>query len=196
SDIGAHALKTGMLANAPIIDTVAKKLREYGLKNIVVDPVMVATSGDLLIQKNAVNALRNYLIPLATVVTPNIPEAEELTGMKLRASKDIEEAVRRIVKMGARSVVIKGGHRSGPAVDLFYDGKKMTALHAPRIRTQNTHGTGCTFSAAIAAHLARGETLDRAVALAKKFITQAIRSSFTIGAGHSPVHHFYRFWQK
>ena len=194
-DIGAHALKTGMLANAAIIDIVANKIREHRLKNIVVDPVMVATSGDLLIQKSAVAALRNKLIPLAMVVTPNIAEAEELTGMKLLTSADIEEAAKRIVKMGARSVVIKGGHLKGPAIDLFYDGKKFIELTAPRIRTKNTHGTGCTFSAAIAAYLAKGATLERAVMLAKKFITQAIRSSFSIGAGHSPVHHFHRFWK-
>jgi hydroxymethylpyrimidine/phosphomethylpyrimidine kinase len=194
-DIGADALKTGMLANKAIIDTVAKKIREHHLKNVVVDPVMVATSGDLLIQKNAVAALRNKLIPLATIVTPNIPEAEELTGMKLRTSADIEEAARRIIRLGAKNVIIKGGHGSGPAVDLFYDGKKFTALNAPRIRTENTHGTGCTFSAAIAAYLAKGERLERAVALAKKYITDSIRFSFTIGAGHSPVHHFFRFWK-
>jgi len=157
--------------------------------------VMVATSGDLLIQKSAVVALCKMLIPLAMVVTPNIPEAEAVTGMKLRTSEDIQEAARRIVKLGAQSVVIKGGHRSGPAVDFFYDGKKLTALHAPRIRTQNTHGTGCTFSAAIAAYLAKGEKLDRAVAHSKQFITRAIRSSFPIGAGHSPVHHFHGFWK-
>jgi hydroxymethylpyrimidine/phosphomethylpyrimidine kinase len=195
SDIGAHALKTGMLANAPIIDTVAKKIREHRLKNFVVDPVMVATSGDLLIQKNAVAALRNHLLPLATVATPNIPEAEELTGMNLRTSEDIEEAARRIVKIGAQSVVIKGGHRLGPAVDLFYNGRNFSALYAPRIRTQNTHGTGCTLSAAIAAYLAKGESVENAVALAKKFVTAAIKASFTIGAGHSPVHHFHRFWK-
>ena len=194
-DIGAHALKTGMLANVAIIDTVAKKIREHRLKNIVVDPVMVATSGDLLIQKNAVATLRTKLIPLATVVTPNIPEAEELTGMELRTSADIEEAAKRILKMGAKTVVIKGGHLKGPAVDLFFNGKKFTALNAPRIRTKNTHGTGCTFSAAIAAFLAKGEEIERAAALAKKFITQAIQASFSIGAGHSPVHHFYRFWK-
>jgi hydroxymethylpyrimidine/phosphomethylpyrimidine kinase len=194
-DIGAHALKTGMLANAAIIDVVAKKIAEHRLKNIVVDPVMVATSGDLLIQKSAVAALRTKLIPLANVVTPNIPEAEELTGMKLLTAADIEEAARRIVKMGARTVVIKGGHLKGPAIDLFYDGKKFIELTAPRIHTKNTHGTGCTFSAAIAAYLAKGEKLDSAVALAKKFITRAIQSSFSIGAGHSPVHHFYRFWK-
>jgi len=196
SDIGAHALKTGMLADAAIIKAVAGKIREHHLKNLVVDPVMVATSGDLLIEKNAVAALRAALIPLAAVVTPNIPEAEELTGLKLRAAKDIEEAARRIVGMGAGSVVIKGGHRRGPALDLFFDGKKFRALNAPRVRTRNTHGTGCTFSAAIAAYLARGETLESAVALAKRYITGAIRAGFTVGAGHSPVHHFYRMWKK
>jgi hydroxymethylpyrimidine/phosphomethylpyrimidine kinase len=195
SDIGAHALKTGMLADAAIIKAVAGKIREHRLKNLVVDPVMVATSGDLLIAKNAVATLRAALIPLAAVVTPNIPEAEELTGLKLRAAKDIEDAARRIVAMGAGSVVIKGGHRRGPALDLFFDGKKFRALRATRIRTRNTHGTGCTFSAAIAAYLAKGETLENAVALAKRFITGAIRAGFTVGAGHSPVHHFYRLWK-
>jgi hydroxymethylpyrimidine/phosphomethylpyrimidine kinase len=185
-----------MLANAAIIKAVAGKIREHRLKNLVVDPVMVATSGDLLIEKNAIAALRAALIPLAAVVTPNIPEAEELTGLKLRAAKDIEGAARRIVAMGAGSVVIKGGHRRGPALDLFFDGKKFRALRAPRIRTRNTHGTGCTFSAAIAAYLAKGETLESAVALAKRYITAAIRAGFAIGAGHSPVHHFYRLWKE
>ena len=114
-----------MLANTAIIQMVAKKIQQHRLKNLVVDPVMVATSGDLLIKKNAVTALRSILIPLAAVVTPNIPEAEELTGIKLRTPEDIEEAARRIVEMGAKTVVIKGGHRRGPAVDLFFDGKKF-----------------------------------------------------------------------
>ena len=196
SDIGAHALKTGMLADAAIIHTVAGKIREHRLKNLVVDPVMVATSGDLLIEKNAVAALRAVLIPLAAVVTPNIPAAEELSGLKLGTAKDIEDAARRIVAMGAGSVVIKGGHRRGPALDLFFDGKTFRALGTPRIRTRNTHGTGCTFSAAIAAYLAKGETLESAVALAKRYITAAIRAGFAIGAGHSPVHHFYRMWKE
>jgi hydroxymethylpyrimidine/phosphomethylpyrimidine kinase len=195
SDIGAHALKTGMLANAAIIDAVANRIREQRLKNLVVDPVMVATSGDLLIQKNAVAALRTTLMPLAAVVTPNLPEAEELTGMSLRRSDEIRDAAKRIVDLGARTVLIKGGHRKGPAVDLFYDGKNFRVLTAPRIRTRNTHGTGCTLSAAIAAYLAKGETVESAVALAKKFISAAIKASFAIGAGHSPVHHFYRFWK-
>jgi hydroxymethylpyrimidine/phosphomethylpyrimidine kinase len=193
-DIGAHALKTGMLANAAIIGVVAQKIRQHRLKNCVVDPVMVATSGDLLIKKNAVAALRSLLIPLAAVVTPNIPEAEELTGTQLLSAEQIEEAARQIVAMGAKAVVIKGGHLKGPAVDLFFDGKKMRALNAPRIRTRHTHGTGCTFSAAIAAYLAKGENIESAVRSAKKYITAAIRAGFTVGAGHSPVHHFYQLW--
>lgn len=194
-DIGAHALKTGMLANASIIEIVAKIIRERRLKRVVVDPVMVATSGDLLIKRNAVASLRVKLIPLAAVVTPNIPEAEELTGMKLRTAAEIAEAAQRIVRMGAQTVVIKGGHLQGPAVDLFFDGRKFFPLSAPRIRTKNTHGTGCTFSAAIAAFLAKGERVETAVMLAKKFITHAIRSGFAVGSGHNPVHHFYGLWK-
>ena len=194
-DIGADALKTGMLANAAIIHTVTAKIKQYKLRNLVVDPVMVATSGDLLLKKNAVVALRNQLIPLAVIVTPNIAEAEALTGLKLNRAAAIEEAARRIVDLGARSVVIKGGHRRGPATDLFYDGKHFRELRAPRIRTRHTHGTGCTLSAAIAAYLAKEENVESAVMLAKKFITEAIRQSFAIGSGHSPVHHFYRFWK-
>jgi hydroxymethylpyrimidine/phosphomethylpyrimidine kinase len=194
-DIGAHALKTGMLANATLIEMIAAKIQQYSLKTLVVDPVMVAKSGDLLLRKDAVQALRSRLIPLAQVVTPNLPEAEELTGMKLTRAKDIEEAGRRIVGMGAKSVVIKGGHRKGPAVDVFFDGKKIRELRSPRIRSRHTHGTGCTFSAAIAAYLAKGEKVENSVSLAKQYITEAIRNGFAIGSGHSPVHHFYRFWK-
>ncbi|HUF41942.1 MAG TPA: bifunctional hydroxymethylpyrimidine kinase/phosphomethylpyrimidine kinase [Verrucomicrobiae bacterium] len=195
-DIGAHAAKTGMLASAAIIDVVAAKVVERRLKNLVVDPVMVATSGDLLIKKSAVAALRARLLPLAAVATPNLPEAEELTGLKLRSFEEIADAARRIVEMGARSVIIKGGHGKGPAVDLFFDGKRFAALSAPRIRTKSTHGTGCTFAAAIAAYLAKGESIEGAVRLAKEYITAAIRAGFRVGAGHSPVHHFYQLWEK
>lgn len=194
-DIGAHAVKTGMLANSAIINIVAEKIRQHRVKNLVVDPVMVATSGDLLIQKSAVAALRGKLFPLATVVTPNIPEAEVLTGMKLETDEDIKEAAKRIVKMGAKSVLIKGGHLKGPATDHFFDGKAFIELHAPRIRTNNNHGTGCTLSAAIAANLAKGESLEAAVRNAKRYITEALRHSYRIGSGHSPVHHFYRYWK-
>jgi hydroxymethylpyrimidine/phosphomethylpyrimidine kinase len=196
SDIGADALKTGMLANSKIIEIVAEKIREHRLTNLVVDPVMVAKSGDLLLRPEAIDTLKSRLIPLATVVTPNLPEAEQLTGLQLTRSQAVKEAARRIVAMGARSVVIKGGHNKGPATDLFYDGKKFRELSAPRIRTANTHGTGCTFSAAIAANLAKGEKLESAVAHAKSYITQAIRKGFAVGAGHSPVNHFYRFWNE
>jgi len=195
SDIGADALKTGMLANSAIIEVVAEKIRAYRLTNLVVDPVMVAKSGDLLLRPEAIDALKTRLIPLATLVTPNLPEAEQLTGIHGSRLSELQEAARRIIGMGARSVVIKGGHGSGPAMDLFYDGKKFHKFSAARIRTANTHGTGCTFSAAIAANLAKGEKLESAVAHAKSYITQAIRRGFTIGGGHSPVHHFYRFWR-
>jgi hydroxymethylpyrimidine/phosphomethylpyrimidine kinase len=194
-DIGADALKTGMLANASLIELIAAKIRAYDLKNLVVDPVMVAKSGDLLLRKDAIQALCTHLIPVAQVVTPNLPEAQELTGMKLTRTKEIEEAARRIIAMGAKSVVIKGGHRKGPAIDLFFDGKKIRTLRSPRIHTRHTHGTGCTFSAAIAAYLAKGKKIEDAVAMAKKYITQAIRRGFAVGLGHSPVHHFYRFWK-
>jgi hydroxymethylpyrimidine/phosphomethylpyrimidine kinase len=193
-DIGADAVKTGMLANSAIIEIVAAKIREYHLTNLVVDPVMVAKSGDLLLRADAIEALKSRLIPLATVVTPNLPEAEQLTGVHGARMKDLQEAARLIVAMGAKSVVIKGGHRKGPATDLFYDGKKFRSFSAARIATKNTHGTGCTFSAAIAANLAKGEKLEQAVAHAKSYMTGAIRKSFAIGSGHSPVNHFYYFW--
>jgi len=194
-DIGAQALKTGMLANSAIIEIVAEKIREHRLRNLVVDPVMVAKGGDLLLRPEAIEALRSRLIPLAVIVTPNLPEAEQLTGIRCTRLREIKECARQIIAMGARSVVIKGGHRKGPATDIFYDGKKFRELSAPRLRTANTHGTGCTFSAAIAAGLAKGEKLENAVVQAKRYITHAIRKGFAIGSGHSPVHHFYRFWK-
>lgn len=196
ADIGAHAVKTGMLANALIIETVAEKLQQHKLANVVVDPVMVATSGDLLLQKNAVSALRSLLIPLATVVTPNIAEANQLAGVTITNSRDIRRAAQRIVDLGAQTVVIKGGHRRGPATDLFFDGKKFRQLRTTRIRTAHTHGTGCTLSAAITAYLARGEKLESAIMHAKTYITAAIRKGFAVGSGHGPVHHFFRYWGK
>ncbi len=195
-DIDVNAVKTGMLATAPIIEMVAASLRRRKLENIVVDPVMVATSGDLLLKKNAIETLRADLIPLADLVTPNIPEAEALTGMHIRTVKEIQRAAGRILDMGAHSVIIKGGHRRGPAADLYFDGKKFRELRTRRIRTHHTHGTGCTFSAAIAAYLARGEALESAVVQAKTYITAAIRHSFPVGAGDGPVHHFYRWWNR
>jgi hydroxymethylpyrimidine/phosphomethylpyrimidine kinase len=194
-DLTIHAFKTGMIANAEIIEIVAAKTGEHRLKNLVVDPVMVAKSGALLLRKSAVQALRARLVPLATVVTPNIPEAEALAGLRLKNEKTIREAAQRILDMGAQSVVIKGGHRRGPAVDIFYDGNKFLPLKVPRIKTRHTHGTGCTFSAAITAYLAQGFELETAVVLSKRYITQAIKKAFPIGSGHSPVHHFYNLWR-
>jgi hydroxymethylpyrimidine/phosphomethylpyrimidine kinase len=195
-DLRIRALKTGMIANAAIIEVVAAKVREHELRNLVVDPVMIAKSGDLLLRKSAINLLRSRLLPLATVVTPNLPEAEELTGHKLKSDKTIRDAAKKILDMGAQTVVIKGGHRRGPAVDIFYDGKKFLPLKSRRIKTRHTHGTGCTFSAAITAYLARGADLETAVILSKRYITQAIKNAFPIGSGHSPVHHFYGFWRQ
>ena len=195
-DIGADAIKTGMLSNSAIIEVVAEKVREYKMSNLVVDPVMVAKSGDLLLRADAIEALKSRLIPLAMIVTPNLPEAEQLTGIGGTRVQSLKDAARKILDMGAKSVVIKGGHRKGPATDLFYDGKKFRSFSAARVRTKNTHGTGCTFSAAITANLAKGEKLEQAVSHAKTYMTRAIRKSFMIGSGHSPVHHFYDFWRQ
>jgi hydroxymethylpyrimidine/phosphomethylpyrimidine kinase len=191
NDIGADAVKTGMLLDAAIVKLVAARIRAHRLRNLVVDPVMVAKSGDLLLRKDAIAALKTKLIPLATVVTPNVPEAEKLTGIRLKRPEDFKEAARRILALGAKTVVIKGGHRRGPAADLFYDGKKFREFSAPRLRTRNTHGTGCTFAAAIAAHLAKGAKPKEAVRRAKRYLTRAIAESYPIGAGHGPVNHFF-----
>ena len=194
SDIGADAVKTGMLANARIIRTVADKVQEHGIQRLVVDPVMVAKGGHVLLRPDAIRTLRTRLFPLATVVTPNLPEAQALTGVEGTGVRAIKEMARHIVGMGARSVVVKGGHRKGAATDVFYDGTAFCEFPARRVRTKNTHGTGCTYSAALACGLARNKELETAVAEAKEFITQAIRQAFSIGSGHSPVHHFHGYW--
>jgi hydroxymethylpyrimidine/phosphomethylpyrimidine kinase len=193
-DIGAQAAKTGMLANAGIIRAVAKKMAQYRVTNLVVDPVMVAKGGDVLLRRDAIDTLRSDLMPLAAVVTPNLPEACELAGIEGASLRQIREMAHRIIDLGPRSVVIKGGHRRGPANDLFYDGSAFHELPAARIPTKNTHGTGCTYSAAITAYLARGKTIEEAVSGAKRFITAAIQHAFSIGSGHGPVHHFHREW--
>jgi len=197
SDIRPDAAKTGMLANAAIIEVVARKMKEHALPNLVIDPIMVAKSGDSLLRREAVAALRDLLLPLATVVTPNLPEAAILTGRDLDSADEIRRAAREIVAMGAGAVVVKGGHRQGHvAVDLLYDGRQFREYAAPRIETTSTHGTGCTFASAIAAFLARGEPLAEAVGQAKEYLTEALRHAYPIGRGHGPVHHFYRFWKE
>ncbi len=194
TDIGADAVKTGMLASSSIVEVVARQLKTFRVTALVVDPVMVAKSGDSLLREDAVEALRTLLVPLAAVVTPNIPEAEVLTGVKIVSDHDMRRAAESIVGMGCGSVVVKGGHRDEPATDLFYDGDRFQEFTAPRIDTNNTHGTGCTFASAVAAGLAKGLTLLEAVAQAKEFVTAAIGSSFPIGQGHGPLNHFYQFW--
>jgi len=197
ADIRPDAVKTGMLASAPIIEVVAAKVREHGLPNLVVDPVMVAKSGDRLLREDAVAALRDLLLPLCAVVTPNLPEAEVLAGHSIGSDEDARRAAEEIVGLGAGAVVVKGGHRgTAEAVDILYDGNAFLEYSAPRIDTTSTHGTGCTFASAIAAYLARGEPLAEAVGQAKEYLTEALRRAYPIGGGHGPVHHFYRWWKE
>jgi hydroxymethylpyrimidine/phosphomethylpyrimidine kinase len=195
SDIGTDAAKTGMLSSAAIIAVVADGVLRHGITNLVVDPVMVAKSGDHLLRQDAVGALRELLLPLALVVTPNIPEAEVLAGMTIATDDDRREAARRIAAFGPRYVIVKGGHAHGDPVDFLYDGTTIIPIDAgPRIDTPNTHGTGCTFSSAITAGLAKGHGVECAVRDAKTYITEALRHSYRVGAGHSPVHHFHAWW--
>lgn len=191
SDIGADAVKTGMLSSVAIISCVSDALRSYNVKTLVVDPVMVSKSGDRLLKSNASNALRDNLFPLATIVTPNIPEAEALTGITITSPSDVADAALRILKTGARAVIVKGGHLKGDPVDRLFSEGIMREFTVPRIASKNTHGTGCTFAAAIAAGLAHSLSLDDAVCQAKKFVTEAIRTARPIGRGHGPLNHFH-----
>jgi hydroxymethylpyrimidine/phosphomethylpyrimidine kinase len=191
-DIGADAAKTGMLSSAAIIAAVAGRARRWNLR-LVVDPVMVAKGGAPLLRPDAVATLRAVLLPLAEVVTPNLHEAAVITGRPVETLEQMREAARAIQALGPRAVVVKGGHRPDDPVDVFYDGERIVELREERIATPHTHGTGCTFSAAIAAYLARGLTVAEAVAEAKRYITGAIRHAPGLGHGHGPVEHF---WQK
>ncbi len=187
-DLGADAVKTGMLANAGIIEAVADRVRRHRVRRLVVDPVMVAKSGDPLLRPDARDALVRELLPLALVVTPNLPEAEVLVKRPVRDRREMEEAARALHDLGAAVVVVKGGHQdTDEAADVCYDGRTVQVFRAPRLPTRNTHGTGCTFSAAIAAWLALGLDPAGAVARAKAFITDAIRQSLAIGGGRGPT---------
>ncbi len=189
TDIGVDAAKTGMLASAAIIDVVAAKSREHRIKRLVVDPVMIATSGAPLLPPAAIDTLRRVLLPLAMVVTPNLHEAAALTGRPVNTESEMEEAARAIHALGPRYVVVKGGHLEGSAesVDLLFDGQQIRRFASPRIDTQHTHGTGCIFSAAIAAGLAVGRSPEDAVARAKQFVTDAIEGGLSLGRGHGPA---------
>ncbi len=193
SDLRPAAIKSGMLANSEIISAVAEEIERFGLANYVLDPVMVATSGDLLIERDAVTAILDELIPLATLVTPNVHEAAVLTGVEVMDRRGMETAARILLSKGAKCVLIKGGDTSGDSrgkiVDLFFDGE-FTAYEHNRIDSTSTHGTGCTLSAAIAARLALGDELHAAVATAIDYVQEAIRSAPGLGSGHGPLNHF------
>ena len=191
SDIGVNAVKTGMLSSAEVVRLVAEKVREHGITKLVVDPVMVSKSGDSLLAEDARDALRESLIPHAMVVTPNIPEASILTGLPIEGLEDMYRAAKELHQLGSRWVVLKGGHLpdSEEAVDLLYDGRLFERVPAPRIQTKHTHGTGCTFSAAIAAGLGRDLNFREAVQVAKHYVSQAITEAPELGHGHGPINH-------
>jgi hydroxymethylpyrimidine/phosphomethylpyrimidine kinase len=186
------AVKTGMLANRDIVAAVADLLRRLALPHVVVDPVMVAKGGARLLDRDAEHAYVEQLFPVAHLLTPNLPEAEALLARPVRTREAMRQAARDLVAMGPRAVVVKGGHLEGDeAVDVFHDGRRLEELAAPRLATPNTHGTGCTFSAAIAARLALGAEMLEAVRGAKDYLTEAIRRSYRVGHGHGPVDHLH-----
>ncbi|MGC5775764.1 bifunctional hydroxymethylpyrimidine kinase/phosphomethylpyrimidine kinase [Paenibacillus pabuli] len=191
-DFQPTAVKTGMLYSAEIIRLVAGKWQQYGWSNLVIDPVMVAKGGAPLLQQEAIQALITELLPHALITTPNIPEAELLTGMSITNLSQREEAARRMVQMGSTYALVKGGHDegSGMIVDVLYDGQSFHYLENVRVVTRHTHGTGCTYSAAITAELAKGSAVLAAVTTARAFIQAAIEDELGIGAGHGPTNHF------
>lgn len=194
SDFGTDAAKCGMLSTAGIIGAVAAKLKEHRVEKLVVDPVMIAKSGDRLLQPEARAALIADILPLALVLTPNLHEAAALAEMPIATREDMEVAARKIAQLGPRNVLVKGGHLKGDAVDILFDGRDVTAFSTPRIDSPSTHGTGCTFSAAIAAGLAKGRPLPDAARDAKAYVTRAIREGFSPGRGVGVLRHFLTEW--
>lgn len=191
-DIGADAIKTGMLFTEEIITHVAKWIEESDTPNIVVDPVMIGKMGSALLKDDAIEAVKTKLIPLATIITPNMPEAErllELEQQELSSVDDLKQAAVELQKLGTQYVLVKGGRLEGPAIDVLFDGKEFRVLEAPRIDTIHTNGAGCSYSAAITAQLAKGKSVHEAVEEAKKFITAAIRHSITFKRGVGPTYH-------
>ncbi|MBL4646283.1 MAG: bifunctional hydroxymethylpyrimidine kinase/phosphomethylpyrimidine kinase [Hyphomicrobiales bacterium] len=200
SDLAVGATKIGMLSQSKIIEVVAQGLKTHSAKNIVLDPVMVATSGDLLLSKDAVDALKSVLIPIADIITPNLQEAAVLLNTVPATNRDeLEKQAQQLLKLGASAVLLKGGHFDEPtADDLFVSATEKRWYSAPRIDTKNTHGTGCTLSSAIASGLAKGLSLESAIEQAKNYLSQAIAHAdeLTIGNGHGPVHHFFAVWDR
>jgi hydroxymethylpyrimidine/phosphomethylpyrimidine kinase len=200
ADLAVGAIKIGMLATGAVIEAVAEGLKDFQGVPVVLDPVMVAASGDALLDADAVETLRSVLIPLARLITPNLPEAAKLLGVP-PARNEYEMAVQalKLTEAGANAVLIKGGHAEGPtSVDILFEGGEPFSFEAPRVPTRNTHGTGCTLSAAIAAELAKGAPLKESVAAAKAYITAAIQAAdqLSIGKGRGPVHHFHAWWPR
>ncbi len=200
TDIGADAVKIGMLYSAELIEAISETLNKYRARNIVLDPVMVAQSGDKLLQDDAIQAIKDHLMPVADVVTPNLPEAEVLLGQKIESFEDMQRAARSLAQFGSRSVLIKGGHlEESKSTDLLYltEEDRFVSLEADRIASANNHGTGCTLSSAIAAYMSRGSHIEEATRQAKTFIHKAIGAgaAYKIGHGHGPVHHFFEFWE-
>lgn len=193
SDLGTDAVKTGMLANAAIVLAVAEVVQRLALPFLVVDPVMIAKGGDRLLEPAAIEAIRTALLPLAHVVTPNIPEAEELTGMNIQSIEQMGAAGRRILELGPRVVLVKGGHLAGPeSVDVACTAGDVLEFRGPRIDTVHTHGTGCTLASAIAANLALGQEVREAIRAARVYVEGAIRNAPGLGRGHGPLSHFWR----
>ncbi|MFZ7125546.1 MAG: bifunctional hydroxymethylpyrimidine kinase/phosphomethylpyrimidine kinase [Desulfobacterales bacterium] len=196
-DMEIHAVKIGMVSNVPVIEAIAGALSMVKRPPVVLDPVMISKSGYPLLREEASSALVRRLFPLADIVTPNLFEAQSLVGSEIRTVGQMREAARRIVDFGARKVVVKGGHLGGNrATDVLFDGKEFRELEDERIETRNTHGTGCTFSSAIAANLARGLPFFDAVAHAKRYITGAIRHALPLGRGHGPTNHFFELYAR
>ena len=200
SDIGADSIKIGMLYSAELIEAVAQALKKHSAQKIVLDPVMVAQSGDKLLQDDAIEAIKTHLMPLADVVTPNLPEASVLCDRQLTRWSDIESAAETLAGYGSRSILIKGGHgNERVSTDLLFIAAedRFVTLEADRIETRNNHGTGCTLSSAIASYMAKGSDIEDAVQKAKTFMNQSIAAgaAYKIGHGHGPVHHFFEWWQ-
>ena len=194
-DITPDAVKIGMLSCRETMLAVSGKLREWKPKNVVIDPVMYAKNGCALMEPSAIDTLISDVVPLADLITPNIPEAEKMTGMIIKTQDDMRQAARRIHAMGCRAVVVKGGHTEGDAIDILFDGKAFYEYPAPRVDTKHTHGTGCTFSSAITSNLALGLSVQQAVKLAKEYIHAAILHAPKLGKGNGPTHHFYDIYK-
>lgn len=194
-DISVDSIKIGMVSNSEIIKTIKNLLIQYNIKNIVLDPVMISKSGYYLLKPEAIDALKD-LISISQLVTPNIPEAEELTGMKITTEEDMKKAALKISEYGVDNVLVKGGHRCNNSTDILYSQGNFIALEGKRIETKNTHGTGCTLSSAIASFLAMGYSIEEAVSLGKDYIKAAIENSFSIGRGVGPVGHFINLYEK